>query len=330
MPKPECPINDQGPMTNAERRAAIRDSSLEFDWSFGFGHWSFTPYLFVAPAAIYLLIFSFVPMIVALYLSLHQWHLLKSERAFVGLKNYLDALADPFFRNAFFNTLIFAVLSVPLGMIFALAVAVLVNQKLRGVAFFRTLYYIPAVSSGVAISMVWIWIFMPQDGLINFVLRLLGFAGNTDFLNDTRFAMPALVLMSMWIGLGPRMVIFLAGLQSIPESLYESAAMDGANGWQRFRHITLPMLVPTTFFVLVTSTISAFQLFTQVYIMTQGGPRRTTDVVVYHIYKEAWHNFQLGHASAQSYLLFAAILLISLVQFRLMRRQLSTAQEAWQ
>jgi len=293
-------------------------------------HGSFTPYLFIAPATIYLLLFSFVPMVVAAYLSLHRWHLLKPDHPFTGLRNYLDALSDPFFRNAFYNTFLFALLSVPLGLISSLAIAVLVNQKLRGVSFFRTLYYIPAISSGVAISMVWIWIFMPQDGLINFCLRLLGFNGSTDFLNDTRFALPAIVLMSLWIGLGPRMVIFLAGLQGIPESLYESAAIDGANAWQRFRHITVPMLVPTTFFVLVTSTISAFQLFTQVYIMTQGGPRRTTDVVVYHIYKEAWHNFQLGHASAQSYLLFAAILLISLVQFRLMRKQLTESQEAWQ
>ncbi len=287
-------------------------------------------YLFVAPAALYLLLFSFIPMLVAAYLSLHQWHLLKPEHPFTGLRNYLDALSDPFFRNAFHNTFLFALLSVPLGMAFSLAVAVLVNQKLRGIGFFRTLYYIPAISSGVAISMVWIWIFMPHDGLINFCLRTLGFVSNTDFLNDTRFAMPALVLMSLWVGLGPRMVIFLAGLQCIPDSLYESAALDGASSWQQFRHITLPMLIPTTFFVLITSTISAFQLFTQVYIMTQGGPRRTTDVVVYHIYKEAWHNFQLGRASAQSYILLAAILLVSLLQFRLMRSQLQTAQEAWQ
>ena len=288
------------------------------------------PLLFVAPATIYLLIFSLLPMGVAAYLSLHQWHLLRPEHPFVGLGNYIAALGDPFFRNALYNTFLYAAISVPLGMAFALAVAILADQKLRGMAFFRTLFYIPAVSSGVAISLMGIWVFLPQDGLINYALRLVGGSGSTDFLNDTRFALLALALMSMWIGLGPRMVIFLAGLQGIPQSLYESAEMDGASAWQRFRHITLPMLAPTTFFVLLTSTISAFQLFTQVYIMTRGGPRRATDVVVYHIYKEAWHKLHLGMASAQSYILFAAILLISVIQFRLMRRQLKTAAEAWQ
>ena len=132
----------------------------------------------------------------------------------------------------------------------------------------------------------------------------------------------------LWIGLGPRMVIFLAGLQGIPPSLHEAAAIDGASPWQRFRYVTLPMLVPTTFFILVTSTISAFQLFTPVYVMTKGGPRRATDVVVYHIFKEAWHRFHIGSASAQSYLLLAVILVMSLIQFRLMRRQLREAAEA--
>ncbi|MGB9624201.1 MAG: carbohydrate ABC transporter permease [Phycisphaerae bacterium] len=291
-------------------------------------------YLFVAPATIYLLVFSFVPMVIAAYLSVHRWHLLKEDHLFVGAGNYVELLHNPFFRNAVWNTAVFAALSVPLGMIVALAVAILVNQKLRGVAVFRTLYYIPAVSSGVALSMVWIWILLPQDGLINYVLRCLGYSGDYDFLNAPSPwrllpapAMLCLVAMSMWIGLGPRMVIFLAGLQGIPDSLYESAEIDGCNGWQRFRYITLPLLMPTTFFVLITSTIAAFQLFTQVYIMTRGGPQRATDVVVYHIYKEAWHRLQIGMASAQSYVLFGIILLIAIVQFALMRRRVQDAGE---
>jgi len=290
-------------------------------------HWH--GYLFVAPATVYLVVFSLVPMAVAAYLSLHHWPLLGKERWFVGLANYAQALGDPFFRGAFWNTVVFAALAVPLGMVSSLAVAVLVNQRLRGVTVFRTLYYVPAVSSGVAVSMVWIWIFLPHDGLINTVLKWLGGAGDVDFLGDPSLALPALVLMSLWMGLGPRMVIFLAGLQGIPHSLYESAEIDGAGPWQRFRHITLPMLVPTTFFVLVTSTISAFQLFTQVYVMTKGGPRRATDVVVYHIYKEAWHKFAIGSASAQSYILLAVIVAISVLQFRLMRRRLREAAEQW-
>jgi len=287
-------------------------------------------YLFVAPATIYLLVFSFVPMAVAAYLSVHRWPLLKPERPFVGLANYLEALANPFFRTALLNTGIYAALSVPLGVVSSLAVAMLVNQKLRGVRIFRTLFYVPAVSSGVAVSMVWIWVFLPKEGLINFCLRQLGGAGDVDFLGEPRLAMLALVAMSLWIGLGPRMVIFLAGLQGIPSALHEAAAIDGASAWQRFRRVTLPLLAPTTFFVLVTSTISALQLFTQVYVMTKGGPRRATDVVVYHIYREAWQKFHVGMASAQSYILFAAILLVSVFQFRLMRRRLREAAEAWQ
>jgi len=286
-------------------------------------------YFFVAPATLYLAVFSFLPMAIAAWLSLHQWHLLRPDHPFVGLKHYWAALSDPFFRTAFWNTLLYALLSVPLGVISSLAVALLVNQRLRGSSFFRTLYYIPAISSGVAVSMVWIWVFMPGDGLINYVLRRFGGTGDIDFLGDSRLALLSIVIMSVWGGLGPRMVIFLAGLQSIPEGLYEAAAIDGCSAWQRFRHVTLPMLVPTTFFVLVTSTIGAFQLFTPVYVMTRGGPRHATDVVVYHIYKEAWHKFQLGSASAESYLLLAVILVASLLQFRLMRRGLTEAAEAW-
>jgi len=284
-------------------------------------------YFFVGPAVIYLLIFSFLPMLVAAYLSLHRWHLLKQDHRYVGLGNYAELLQDPFFRNALWNTVVYTALSVPVGIVSSLAVAVLVNQKLRGIAIFRTLYYIPAMSSGVAISMVWIWILLPEVGLINCLLGWLGFADDTDFLRD--YAMLSLVAIGMWIGLGPRMVIFLAGLQGIPETLYESAQLDGCTGWQRFRYITLPLLMPTTFFVLVTSTISCFQLFTQVYIMTKGGPGRATDVVAYHIYKEAWHQFHIGMACAQSYILFALILLIAAIQFILMRRRSEETATAW-
>ncbi|MCH7526594.1 MAG: sugar ABC transporter permease [Planctomycetes bacterium] len=285
-------------------------------------------YLFVAPATVYLMLFSFLPMLVAAYLSLHRWHLLSSvggESAggtYVGLSNYVELAGNPFFRNAIANTLYFVVLSVPLGVASALAIALLVSRPLPGMPLFRTLFYVPAVSSGVAISMVWIWVFLPDVGLINYMLRLLGFEGSTDFLNDTRWAMPALVLVSVWVGLGPRMVIFLAGLQGIPGPLYEAASLDGCGALRRFRHITLPMLSPTMLFVLVTSTISAFQLFTHVYMMTKGGPRRTTEVLAYTIYKEAWQKFELGMASAQSYVLFLLTLILSLVQLRLMRRGL--------
>ena len=285
-------------------------------------------YLFVAPATIYLAVFAFFPMVFAGYMSLHKWHLLKDEHPFVGFGNFTNLFADPFFRNAIWNTLVYVVCSVPLGVVTSLAVAALVAQKLRGVGFFRTLYYVPAVSSQVAISMVWIWILLPEVGLINSAMKWLGFDGTTNFLAEPGWAMAAIVAMSVWIGLGPRMIIFMAGLQSIPETLYEAAAIDGATKWRRFRHVTLPLLAPTTLFVVVTTTIAAFQLFTPVYMMTHGGPRRTTDVVLYHIYREAWQKFEVGTASAMSYVLFAMILVVALLQFRVMRRGLREGGEA--
>lgn len=309
-------------------------------------------YLYVAPAAVYLALFSIFPILYAGYMALHRWHLLKGRPVFVGLDNFLALARDPFFRNAVWNTLTFVSFSVPLGVATALAVALLVARPLRGVALFRTLYYIPAVSSQVALSMLWTWVLLPESGLINSVLAWLGtavsdarvalgllplagetlarlgLAGDVDFLQRPGWAMAALVSMFLWIGLGPRMVIFLAGIQAIPAALYEAAALDGCSTWQRFRHVTLPLLLPTTLFVVVTTTIAAFQVFTPVYVMTRGGPRRSTDVVLYHIYNEAWQKFEVGMASAMSYVLFAMILLVSAVQFRVLRRGLSEAATA--
>lgn len=285
-------------------------------------------WLFVAPATLYLALFAVLPMAVAGWMSLHRWHLLKDDRPFVGLQNFARLLGDPFFQNAAWNTLVYVAFSVPLGVVTALLVALLVTRSLRRVGFFRVLYYLPAVCSQVALAMVWIWILLPEVGLINASLKLLGFAGTTNFLAEPGWAMAALVAMSAWIGLGPRMVIFVAGIQAIPETLYEAAALDGCSGWQRFRYVTLPLLAPTTLFVIVTTTIAAFQLFTPVYVMTRGGPQRSTDVVAYHIYAEAWQKFEVGAASAMSYILFAMILLVAVVQFLMLRRGSGQAEDA--
>ncbi len=296
-------------------------------------------YLFLAPATIYLTVFSVVPILLAGYMSLHRWHLLKPDRPYIGLDNYKALFANPFFINAIRNSFVYVLASVPLGVITALAVALLVVRPLRGVGVFRTLFYVPAVCSQVAMAMVWIWILMPEQGLINYAVGLmnealagLGLAHlgsiptSTNFLNEPGWAMAALVVMSLWIGLGPRMIIFVAGLQSIPQQLYEAASLDGCTGRRRFWHITLPQLAPTTLFVTVTTTIAAFQLFTPVYMMTKGGPQRTTDVVLYHIYKEAWQKFELGMASAQSYVLLAMIVVIAAIQLWVLRRGLTTEE----
>lgn len=293
-------------------------------------------YWFVAPAMIYLGLFSFVPMLVALWLSLHRWHLLRADHRFVGLGNFRDLLSDPFFVNAIRNSLLFTALSVPLGMAVALAAAVLLDRPRPGVGVFRTIYYIPSVCSQVALSMIWIWVLMPDVGLVNWLLgrfnaAVMALGGRAWFETGVNYldhyAMTAVVLLSVWIGLGPRMIIFLAGLQGIPVTLYEAAEVDGATAWQRFRHVTLPLLMPTTFFVLVTSTIASLQLFTPIYVMTQGGPNRATDVVVYHIYKEAWHKFQVGRSSAMSYILFFIILAVALLQFRAMKKRSEAATD---
>jgi multiple sugar transport system permease protein len=281
--------------------------------------------VFILPALAHLVVFVVLPILFALYLSFHKWDVLKPDKPFVGLANYARVAADPYYWNAMKNSAVYALFSVPLGMAVALGVAILANQKLRGINLFRTIYYLPAVSSGVAVSMVWMWVYWPERGLLSWSLGKIGLAAGVDWLNDPRWAMPALILMSIWTGLGPRMVLYLAGLAGIPQALYEAAEVDGADRWAAFRRITLPMLVPTTLFVLVTSSIGAFQVFTPVYMMTKGGPVRATDVVGYHIYTEAWRLFRMGRASAQSYILFLVILAVTVVQFKVMSGRMEDA-----
>ncbi|BBO22816.1 MAG: sugar ABC transporter permease [Fimbriimonadaceae bacterium] len=278
-------------------------------------------WLFVAPATLHLVVFALFPMGFALYISLFKWRLFKDSPEFVFLQNYVWSFTEGPFWNALWNSFRYTAVSVPAGMAVALGVALLVNQKLRGVTIFRTLYYIPAISSGVAVSMLWIYVFLPETGMLNLLLRMIG-VSSIAFLQDSTWAMWALAFMSIWTGLGPKMVLYLAGLVGIPQSLYEAAELDGAGKLRSFWSVTLPMLAPTTIFVLITSTIGAMQVFTPVYMMTKGGPENSTDVVGYHIYTEAWVNFNTGLASAKSFVLLVIIGGISLLQFRLMRRQL--------
>lgn len=278
-------------------------------------------WLFVAPATLHLVVFALFPMGFALYISLFKWRLFKDSPEFVLLQNYFWSFTEGPFWNALWNSFRYTAVSVPAGMAVALAVALLVNQKLRGVTVFRTLYYIPAISSGVAVSMLWIYVFLPETGMLNLMLGMLGIR-SVAFLQESAWAMWALAFMSIWTGLGPKMVLYLAGLVGIPQSLYEAAELDGASKLRSFWSVTLPMLAPTTIFVVITSTIGAMQVFTPVYMMTKGGPEDSTDVVGYHIYTEAWVNFNTGLASAKSFVLLVIIGGISLIQFRLMRRQL--------
>ena len=271
-------------------------------------------WVFLAPSLAHLLVFSLGPIVFSLWLSFHEWDLLSPDRPFVGLSNYRALAADPEFLRSLRNTAIY-VLFVPIGMAVALAIALLLNRRIPGVRALRAIFFLPYITSFVAISLVWRWMFQPDIGLLNGVLARIGLPAQP-WLSSPATALPSLMLMSIWMYAGYMMIIFLAGLQSIPESLYESARIDGANAWQRFRHITLPMLQPTTLFVLVTMVIFMFQVFTAVYVMTEGGPLHATDVIVYHIYRNAWEYLRMGYASAMAWVLFAIVFVITLAQFR--------------
>ncbi|HEX7120646.1 MAG TPA: sugar ABC transporter permease [Longimicrobiales bacterium] len=273
---------------------------------------------FLAPSFAHLLLFSVGPILFSLWLSFHEWNLVEAERPFVGLANYAALLRDAPFWRAVRNTAVY-VLFVPAGMLVALALALLVDRKLPGVRLLRTVLFLPYVTSFVAISLVWKWMFEPDFGLLNRALGWFGIAPQP-WLSAPETALPSLMLMSIWMYAGYMMVLFLAGLQNIPRSLYESARIDGANAWQRFTRITLPLLRPTTFFVLVTMVIFMFQVFTAIYVMTEGGPLHATDVIVYHIYRNAWEYLRMGYASAMAWVLFGVVFAVTLVQFRFLGR----------
>lgn len=278
-------------------------------------------YLFIAPAFLHLLVFVLIPLAFSAYLSFTDWRGPNMQNApFIGFKNYEFLMGDRLFWAAMKNTLLYTVLFVPISMAVSLGVAVVMNQKLRGVWFFRTLFFIPVISSWVAVSIIWITLLDPQAGILNYVLEQLGIPG-VNWLGDPATALLAIVIIATWKGLGFQMVIWLAGLQAIPQELQEAAAIDGATRRQSFFRITLPLLAPTTFFLAVTGVIGSFQVFSPVYVITGGGPRGSTDVVVYHIYTRAFKAYDMGYAAAQAWVLFGVILLATLVQFWYRRRQ---------
>jgi multiple sugar transport system permease protein len=297
--------------------------AVKTGWKTFWGRWNQREgYVFILPSLLHLLVFFLIPLGFSLWLSFHDWRGLTTRGIpFVGLENYAFMLGDTRWWNAVKNTLVYTFLSVPLGMALSLLVAVVMNQKIPGVYAFRATFFLPVVTSWVAVSVVWLWILDGRLGLLNYALSLVGLEG-PDWLADPRTALLALVLISVWKGLGFQMVIWLAGLQSIPKELYEAAIVDGANRVQQFRFVTLPMLAPTTFFLLITGVIGSFQVFTPVFVLTKGGPLGSTDVAVYRIYERAFVNFDFGYASALAWVLFAFIFAATLVQLYYMRRNL--------
>lgn len=275
-------------------------------------------YIFIAPWIIGFLIFAVGPIIASFVLSFTRYELIGSA-SWIGLENFRSLLADDrLFWTSLYNTAYYTLFSVPLGIVVALLLAMLLNRPLRGIGVYRTLFYLPVVSSGVAISLLWIWLFNPQFGLINHILRLLNLPG-PGWLVDPAWAKPALVFMSVW-SVGGTVVIFLAGLQGVPRTLYEAASLDGAGAWRQFRHITVPMMSPVIFFNLIIGIIGSFQVFTQAYVMTGGGPQNATLFYVLYLFKQGFGLFRMGYAAAMAWILFLIILVLTLVQMTLARR----------
>ncbi|MDQ4128339.1 MAG: sugar ABC transporter permease [Actinomycetota bacterium] len=274
--------------------------------------------LFLLPNLIGFLIFTAIPVGAAFALAFYDYDLLLGA-SFAGLENFRELLSDEVFRAAFYNTVYFTVVSVPLSVVLGLATAMLVNQALRGVVVFRSIFLLPYVTVTVALSLVWKWIYLPDVGLINSFLGIFGVDGPA-WLTSSVWAMPGLIIMSVWKGFGYNMVLFLAGLQGIPEHLYDAAKVDGATSWRRFLHVTLPLLSPTTFFVVVISVISSFQVFDQALIMTGGGPGTATTTLVLYIYQRGFQSFEMGYAAAVALVLFAAVFVFTVIQFMFQRR----------
>jgi multiple sugar transport system permease protein len=276
-------------------------------------------WLFLAPTIAGLAILSAGPIIAALGVSLTKWDLLTPPQ-FIGINNFTGLLGDRHFTIALRNTSFYTATSVPLGMLLALALALALNQTIRGISWIRTAYFLPVVTSTTAIALVWAWIYSPQDGLLNNGLELFGLPGQK-WISDPFWAMPAIVVMSVWQGLGTNVIIFLAGLQAIPQEYHDAASVDGAGRWARFRHVTLPLLTPSIFFTGILALIDSFQVFDQVYILARPGrPTDATRTLVYFIYENGFQNFKMGYAAAASWVLFIIVAVLTVVYFRSQRR----------
>ncbi len=278
-------------------------------------------YSFIAPNFIGFAVFTLGPILFAFALAFMHWDGSNPIR-FAGLANFWKLFSDRVFQSAFWNTIIYTGFTVPLTLICALGLAILLNQKIFGRNFFRTVAFFPYVASLVAVAVVWNMIFHPEFGPVNMVLYSLGVDPRNlpAWAADRHWAMVTIIMFSIWKNMGYFMVIYLAGLQGISTELYEAADIDGATGWQKFWRITLPQLAPTTFFVSVMLTIQSFKVFDQVYMITQGGPGTSTLVLVYHIYNEAFISWDLGYSSMVALVLFLLVLLITVVQFRWTQR----------
>lgn len=272
-------------------------------------------YSFILPNLIGYAIFVFIPVIFSFILSVMKWDGSKAPMEFVGLKNFAQIFGDRIFVQSFLHTIQYALLTVFPTLVLSLLLAVLLNHKLKGIAIFRTALYFPYIASIVAVGAVWNMLFQPDFGPINEFLKFIGISKPPRWVVDVKWAMVAISVVSVWKYMGYYMIVYLAALQGISGSLYEAAGIDGANGIQKLRYITIPMLTPTTFFVLIMLTIQCFKVFDLVYVMTGGGPGNATKTLVNYIYEKAFTSWEFGPASAGAIVLFAVVLVITLIQF---------------
>ena len=272
-------------------------------------------YAFLLPNIVGFLLFTFIPVVMSLWLSLVSWNGF-NEKTFVGLENFRTIWSDETFRISLKNTLLYSIMFVPSSLILSLAVSVALNNGIRGVKVFRTLYFLTYIKATIACAAVWQLIFHPTMGPINNFLRALGMSEPPSWLGSSKWALTSVTIVSVWKQMGYYIVIFLAGLQGVPRDLYEAADLDGANGWQKFINVTVPMLSPVIFFASIMAVINSFKIFDMVYSLTDGGPGRATNVLVYAIYTEAFRKYRFGSASAMAYVLFAIIMIVTLIQFR--------------
>ena len=275
-------------------------------------------WLFVTPVFLGLVIFQIYPILFSLYISMTRWNFL-SPPAWIGLENYATLFfADQIFLKAMGNTALYALGVVLPGLLLALLFASLLNQRIRGKLVYRAIYFVPVVAPVVAVAMIWAWIYHPTFGLINYALSLVGIEGPR-WLGSSDWALPSIMIMAIWQGLGYTIVVFLAGLQGISQTYYEAAEIDGASSLHKFLYITFPLISPVTFFLLVIATIDAFQMFSQSYVMTRGGPANATMTIVLHLYNQAFRYQHMGIASSIAYLLFLIVISLTVANFVMQR-----------
>ena len=276
-------------------------------------------YIFISPFILGFILWFLIPALVAAYLTFHRWNLI-SPPQFVGLANIERLFMDPLLPQSLKATFLYTILSVPLGLVLSFFLALLINTKVRGIALFRTIYYLPSIVPAVANALLWAWMFNTEFGLINVVVRGLG-GSKIAWLQEPSWAIPAFVLLSLW-GVGGSMIIFLAGLQGIPEIYYEAAEIDGAGRMEKMLYVTLPLMSPIIFFNLVIGFINSFQVFVIGYLVTNGGPQNSTLFLVLYIYRTAFQSQNMGYAATLSWLLFFILLALSFVVFRYVGRRI--------